>query len=125
MSAKSTVVILALLTALLFLPSGCGPFVDVVKLDQSTKADARREVGIYNAIGPDKYQAIKPLKATACQNRAGDPVPSWTDAVDQLRYKAWVLGTNGITGLKCSHLEGDSLAKNCWNPLHVKQRQSK
>ena len=117
MSAKSAVVILALLTALLFLPSGCGPFVEVVRLDQSTKADVRREVGIYNAIGPDKYQAIKPLKATACQNRAGDPVPSWTDAVDQLRYKAWVLGTNGITDLKCSHLEGDSLAKNCWSSV--------
>jgi hypothetical protein len=117
MSAKSAAVILALLTVLLLLPSGCGPFVDVVKLDQSTKADVRREVGIYNGIAPDKYQAIKAVKATSCQNKIEDPIPSWGDAVDQLRYKTWALGANGIIDLKCGRLEGDSLARNCWSSV--------
>ena len=117
MSAKSGAIVLALLAVPLFLLWGCGTSLEALRLDQSAKADLRREVGVYDSTGPDQHEAVKALKAISCQNTVGDPAPSRDDAVDQLRYKAQVLGANGITDLRCGPPQSDSLAKKCWSSV--------
>lgn len=99
--------------------SGCGPFVQVVRLDESTAVKFRSEIKIYSQAELDtvNYKTIQPLQATSCKNKLWDPPASQEDAIDQLRYKTKLLGGNAITNLLCEPVEGTNLAKNCWSSI--------
>ena len=110
---------LLLIIPLVLFSTSCGPFVDVVKIDPQMKDTVRTDVKIYeqNELKTLEYETIQPINATSCKNLLWDPPPSQEDAIDQLRYKAHLLGSNGLTNLICTSFEGTSLSKNCWSSI--------
>ncbi len=98
------------------LVAGCGAFVEVVKLDDATRAKARLDVKQY-LDPPPIYKVVAQLEATSCRNKAWDPPASNEDAIDQLRFKASRLGANGITQVFCDSAGVFDLGKNCWSSI--------
>ena len=104
---------------LLIFQSGCGPFVQVVKVNEPTANKLRSKIKVYSQADLDaiKYETIQPLQATSCKNQLWDPPPSQEDAIDQLRFKTQALGGNAIINILCESVEGTSIAKNCWSSV--------
>ena len=94
--------------------TGCGPFIDIVPLDDAARARYRSEVRYYEQP-PHAATTVQPIRATSCKQKVWDPPASQEDAIDQLRAKAAGLGANGITKVTCDNPEGMSLSKNCWS----------
>jgi hypothetical protein len=97
-----------------FASSACGPFIDVVPLDEASRARYRTEIRYYEQV-PEAATVIQPIRATSCKQKIWDPGASQEDAIDQLRAKAAGLGANGISRLVCDPPEGMTLSKNCWS----------
>ena len=95
--------------------AGCGPFIDVVKLDAAERPKLRERLRYYEGSGPPSHQVVQPIRATSCKQKLWDPPASQEDAIDQLRFKAAALGANGISNLTCDSPEGMSVSKNCWS----------
>ena len=109
-----------LLVVFIFVAGGCiGPLVPVIKLEKELAMRLRKEIPVFDIseLQEEKYRRIGQIEATSCMNKIWDSPASREDATDQLRYKASVLGGNGITNLNCEQREGTNLAKNCWNSV--------
>ncbi len=96
-----------------------GPFVPVVNLDHESRLQLRDRVVVHDNVTLKRgtYERLGQIEATSCMNLLWDPPASRRGHLDQLRYKASVLGGNGITNLICEKTEGANLAKNCWNSV--------
>jgi hypothetical protein len=94
--------------------AACGPFIEVISLDDAARGRYRSEVRYYEKQ-PDGSTVIQPIRATSCKLMIWDPGASQEDAIDQLRATAAQLGGNGITNLTCDSPEGMSLSQNCWS----------
>lgn len=109
-----------LLVVLALTLAGCvGPLVPVVKLDQESASNLRKQVRVFDLaeLQDSEYRRLGQIEATSCMNKLWDSPASKEDATDQLRYKASALGGNGVTNLICEQREGTNLAKNCWNSV--------
>lgn len=98
------------------LATGCGPFVEVVRLDEATRTKVRSDVKQYLEL-PPTYKMIQQLEATSCRAKAWDPPATNQDAIDQLRFKASRLGANGIAQVFCDSEGVFDLGKNCWSSI--------
>ena len=98
------------------LAAGCGPFVEVIRLDDATRTKARSDVKQYLEL-PQTYKVIQQLEATSCMSKAWDPPATNEDAIDQLRLKASRLGANGIAQVFCDSKGVFDLGKNCWTSI--------
>ena len=98
------------------LAAGCGPFVDVVRLDDATRTRVRLDVKQYIEL-PPTYKVIQQLEATSCRKKAWDPPATNQDAIDQLRFKASRLGANAIVDVFCDSEGVFDLGKNCWSSV--------
>lgn len=98
------------------LVAGCGPFVEVIKVDQLTAEKLKTEIPVYDRdqLKGVRYKVVQPLEATSCKNLLWDPPATEQDATDQLRFKARTVRANGLMNLSCFTGEGTSLYKNCW-----------
>jgi hypothetical protein len=96
--------------------AGCGPFVEVVKLDETTRVKARSDVKQY-IEAPPTYKVIQNLEATSCRQKAWDPPATNQDAIDQLRFKVSRAGANGIANVFCDSEGVFDLGKNCWSSV--------
>lgn len=105
------------LTALTLL--GCGPFVEVVKVDEKSAGTIRLQVQAYRSeqLNPSDYRVLEPVSATSCKNQLWDPPASQENALGQLRVKAQGLGGNGILNPVCGGLQPTSLTTNCWQSV--------
>jgi S1-C subfamily serine protease len=100
--------------------SGCvGPLVPVIRLDDSTVSDIKKDVRIYRSseLTSQQYRYLEPVSATSCMNKLWDSPASAEDATAQVLYKAKLTGANAVDSLICERVEGTSLAKNCWNSV--------
>jgi hypothetical protein len=106
-----------LLTCLILLLAGaCAPFVEVVRLDDTQRADVRSQIKQYTDP-PEGHTVVKELEATSCQLVLADPKATNQDAIDQLRFKARQLGANGLTNVFCDSPGTFDLGKNCWSSI--------
>ena len=101
------------------LAAGCGPFIEVIKVDQPTAALLRTEIPVY---GPEKlkdleYTVLTPVEATSCKSKLWDDPATADDAMDQLRFKARAAQSNAIMNATCFSKEGMNTAKNCWQSV--------
>ena len=98
---------------------GCGPYIEVVKLDENSAERIRTQVQAYRSdqLNPGEYRVLEPISATSCKNLLWDPPASQADAINQLRAKAQQLGGNGILNPGCGGMEPTSLANNCWQSI--------
>lgn len=96
--------------------AGCTPFVEVVRVSPEETASLKSEVRVYESDELRKvtYSSAGSLEATSCQLLITDPAASDEDAINQLKYKARLLGANGISNISCSK-GGLSFTKNCWS----------
>ena len=111
----SSISLTSLVLLLGVLAAGCGPFVDVVRLDEATRTKARSDVKQY-IDPPPAHRVIQQIEATSCRHLA-DPPATNEDAIDQLRFKASQLGANGIVQVFCDSAGAFDLGKNCWSSV--------
>lgn len=106
-----------LLILQVFIITGCGPFVDVVKVEEGTISKLDK-IQVFEAsqITPDAYKYLGTIKATSCKNLIWDPPSTKKDAVTQLKYKVSNLGGNGLTNLVCKEY-GTRFDTNCWSSV--------
>jgi hypothetical protein len=97
--------------------AGCGPFIEVVRLDEAERLKVREQVRYYERGGVSNYELVQPIRATSCKQLLWGPGASQEDAVDQLRHKAAQLRANAVTNLACDSLESFSLSKGCWSAI--------
>jgi|SRR5437773_705539 len=108
------------LCVLLLTQFGCfGPFVQVVELDKTSRAELQTLIPIYEMgkLRQSTYDRLGTVEATSCQNKIWDPLASRDDALIQLRYKARIQGANAVTEVACGDQAGTSLLKNCWTSV--------
>lgn len=98
------------------LVAGCGPFVEVVRLDEATRTRVRSDVKQYTDL-PPTYKEVQQIEATSCRVGLSDPPATNQDAIDQLRFKASRLGANGIAHVFCDSEGVFDLGKNCWSSI--------
>ena len=98
------------------LTAGCGPFVEVVRLDEAARTRVRSDVKQYIEL-PPTYKVIQQIEATSCRSKTWDPPATNQDAIDQLRFKASRLGANGIAQVFCDSEGVFDLGKNCWSSV--------
>ena len=96
--------------------AGCGPFVEVVKLDDVTRSRVRSAVTQYTEL-PATYTRMEQVEAVSCRQKAWDPPATNQDAIDQLRFKAARLGANGLGDVFCDSEGVFDLGKNCWSSV--------
>ena len=107
--------------AILFLLSGCGALVPVVKMDEIS-TEKRREVNdvaIYNQtqlIGKN-FKVINIVEGISCKNKVWDHAATKSDAIFQARYWAQQMGANGVANLQCDHPRGTTTTYNCWESI--------
>ncbi|HKQ58808.1 MAG TPA: hypothetical protein VJY35_13150 [Candidatus Eisenbacteria bacterium] len=107
----------ALLALVLALGLGaCSPFVEVIRMDDFQRKQARADVKQYTEL-PASYTAVQDLEATSCQLGASDPKATNQDAIDQLHFKASRLGANGLANVFCDSPGTFDLGKNCWTSI--------
>ena len=94
----------------------CSPFVEVIRMDDFQRKQARADVKQYTEL-PASYSAVQDLEATSCQLGAGDPKATNQDAIDQLHLKASRLGANGLANVFCDSPGTFDLGKNCWTSI--------
>lgn len=101
------------------LSASCGPFVEVIKVDQRTAENLKTEIPVYDRekLKGISYKVVQPLEATSCKNLLWDPPATEQDATDQLRFKARSVHANGIMNMSCFDTEGTSMYKNCWQSI--------
>lgn len=103
-----------------YLLSGCaGAFVEVVELDQQQIKNINMTMPVFLTTelkGLD-FDFLGSVKATSCFNNfiLDDPA-SKEDAMNQLKYKASIMGADAVINPICSK-EGTSLTKNCWTSI--------
>ncbi len=99
--------------------AGCGPYVEVVQMDERAVERARAEVPAYQAeqLQPFEYRLLEPISATSCRNLPWERPIGREDAIGQLRAKARRLGGNAILNPVCKAVETASLATGCWQAL--------
>ncbi len=100
-------------------PAGCGPFVEVVKVDQAEADRLRAQIATYESekLAAGSYKVLQPIEATSCKLMLWDPPATEQDAIDQLRTKAAKLDANGLMNMSCGAKQGTSLGKNCWESI--------
>lgn len=109
-----------LLLHVLCLLGGCaGAFVEVVELDQAQIKSINQTMPVFlttDLKGVD-FDFLGSVKATSCfNNLVLDDPASKEDAMNQLKYKASIMGADAVINPMCSK-EGTSLAKNCWTSI--------
>ncbi len=110
---------LAISLAAALLVSGCGPFVEVVKVDEPAARDLRSRIKIYpaDALATGQYKILGSVSAISCKSMFWDPDATPENATEQILLKVEQQGGNAITNLICDPKAGTSLGKNCWNTV--------
>jgi hypothetical protein len=109
-----------LVVPLVWLLTGCmGAFVQVIELDdrQIKALDKTMPVFLTADLKGIDFDFIGSVKATSCFNNPiiDDPA-SKNDAMNQVKYKASIMGADAVINPICSK-EGTSLSKNCWTSI--------
>ena len=101
--------------------SGCVPFVDVVKMDkvslEQRASTAKVQVfpsGMYHS---EKFDFVGPVEGYSCKHLTTDKPASESDATEQMRYKAMLMGANAVMDYSCTKNGTDTLGTNCWNTV--------
>lgn len=96
------------------LAAGCA---EVKTIDQETERQVNANVKLYkrSELVEGSYSRVGAVEAMSCKRMLWDTA-SKEDAVNQLRYRASLLGGNGVTDLACES-EGTDLGKNCWKSI--------
>jgi hypothetical protein len=121
--------------AILFgaITTGCyGPFVSVAHVDEKSASVLEEEVKLYkpaDLVGV-AYANLGDVTATSCKNKLWDPKASESDAISQMRFKAFARHANGLIPWGCESY-GTELSKNCWSSvscratmIHTPEQQS-
>lgn len=108
------------LVALLSLLTGCATaFVEVIELDdeQIKTLDKTLPVFLTAELKGIDFDFLGSVKATSCFNNfiLDDP-SSKKDAMNQVKYKASIMGADAVINPICQK-EGTSLSKNCWTSI--------
>ena len=105
------------LSLLLVLLSGCGPFVDVMDVNQIPPSERHAAFRLKTYQGaqphPPVARFLGQIKATSCKNKMWDDAATTGNAMEQLRIKAYRLGADGLVNVACDSL-GTNLGTNCW-----------
>lgn len=109
-----------LLIPLLWLLTGCvGAFVQVIELDEKQIKALDRTMPVFltaDLKGID-FDFLGSVNATSCfNNLVTDDQSSKNDAMNQVKYKASIMGADAVINPICSK-EGTSLSKNCWTSI--------
>jgi|SRR5271166_3162261 len=105
--------------ASLFTLIGCyGPFVPEVHVDPASAQTLENEVRIYKPadLTSVDYSSLGEIAAISCKNKLWDPSPSESDAISQLRFKAFTRHATGLLLWGCDSY-GTELSKNCWSSV--------
>lgn len=105
---------------LLWLLTGCATaFVEVIELDdeQIKTLDKTMPVFLTAELKGIDFDFLGSVKATSCFNNfiLDDP-SSKKDAMNQVKYKASIMGADAVINPMCQK-EGTSLSKNCWTSI--------
>ena len=108
---KKTVLLLTLLISV----SGCAQSLRSIELDEAMITMLQSEVRIYekDELEMIKYQIIKPLQAISCKKKPWDEGVSKEDAINQLRYKAYLEGGNALFRIFCEPEASMGLSSTC------------
>lgn len=108
-----------LLLAFVVILAGCGPFAEVVKVQEPTAKDSLDRVTVYKReeLQGKKFELVQTVTALSCKNKLWDPDPSEKNAIDQLRFKASRIGANAISSVNCTAPSSVNLGTNCWSGI--------
>jgi hypothetical protein len=111
--------ITALLLCLFISVSSCGPSVKRIDLDEAMIKMLNSEVQIYEKkeLEMMRYKILKPVQATSCKKKPWDESVSKKNAIDQLRYKTYQEGGNGIFRVFCEPKESIGLSTDCLSSI--------
>jgi hypothetical protein len=103
----------------LLLLSGCfGPRVSVLRLREDDAQRLAQEVPILDADAPvSAMDHLDEVSAVSCRNKIWDKTASEEDALNQLRYRATLMGGNALAPVLCERPEGTNLLRNCWTSV--------
>ena len=65
------------------------------------------------------FEVVGFVEGFSCQNKMWEPAASRSAAVEQLKYRAWKIGADGITNIEFGSPEGTSLRTNCWDMIRA------
>lgn len=90
----------------------------MVKLDKLSAEERQKifAVPIFNSsqLVNMKFAVITVVEGNSCQNKLYDPPATRTDAINQIKYRAYEAGADGVTNIQCAGREGTSTRTNCW-----------
>jgi hypothetical protein len=102
--------------------SGCvGPLVPVVEVDSTTAERLRREIRVVDSQESSRhYVRLGPISALSCKNKLWDPAATEEDAINQLLFRAELMGASALSAVRCQANEETSLETNCWSSVACK-----
>lgn len=111
----------SLLFIILTMILGCGPFVPIKKMNELS-LDSRRNVlslPIYNEaqLINKEYTILNIVEGISCKNKTWDPAATKTDAINQAKYWAYEMGSNGLLNIQCEQPRGATTTYNCWESI--------
>jgi hypothetical protein len=108
-----------LIIILVFFLFSCSSSVKSVQLDESMTRLLRSEIKIYDQseLTMSQFRIIEPVQAIACKSKPWDPAASEENALDQLRYKAYLKGANALFKVFCEPKEGINIQTDCLNSV--------
>lgn len=99
---------------------GCATaFVEVIELDEQQISNLKSSVPIFvtTDLKNVDFDFLGSVKAYSCFNNfILDEPSSKEDAMNQVRYKASIMGADAVINPICTK-EGTSLSKNCWSSV--------
>lgn len=101
--------------------SGCGPFVNVVRLadvpPNQRAAAARVQVVPLGAPVPAGAKVLQPVEAHSCKSWMTDPPATTGNAIQQLQVRTVRAGGNAVVNVTTDTRGADTWGTNCWQTV--------